>query len=52
VRLLWLVGAAMVMFAVGVIVVIRADNLNDHLLGGVAVLGALAVVVANVTGEK
>jgi hypothetical protein len=50
-RTLWLIFVAMVMFTAGVVVFVRASSLNDHLLAGVAILGALAVVVANVTGK-
>lgn len=50
-RQLWLVFMAMVMFTAGAAVYINGGDLNDHILGGVAILGALAVVVANVTGN-
>lgn len=50
-RLAWLVIVAMVMFAAGVIVYVRGGNANEHILGGVAILGAVAIVVANVTGD-
>jgi hypothetical protein len=50
-RLVYLVVMAMAMFTVGVIVVVTARDLNDHLLGGAAILGAIAVVLANVFGE-
>jgi len=49
-RQLWLVLMAMIMFAAGVAVYINGGNFNDHVLGGVAILGALAVVIANVAG--
>lgn len=50
-RTLWLVFVSMLMFATGVAVFITAEDTPDHLLAGVAVLGALAVVVANVNGK-
>lgn len=48
-RTLYLVGLAMIMFAAGVFVQVTADSLNERVLAGVAVLGSLAVVLANVT---
>lgn len=47
-RTLWLVVVAMTMFAAGLVVFIAAKDLGEHVLAGVAMLGALAIVVANV----
>lgn len=51
-RVLWLVGFAMVMFTAGVFVQFSAQDASDHVLGGVAILGAFAVIVANVDGKQ
>lgn len=50
-RLAELVIIAMVMFTLGVLVFAFANDTSEHLLGGAAILGAIAVVVANVTGN-
>jgi hypothetical protein len=42
---------AMVMFTAGIAVYVNGGNFNDHVLAGVAILGALAVVIANVVGN-
>jgi len=47
-RTLWLVFMAMLMFATGIVVFVTAKDLGEHLLAGVAIVGALAVVIANV----
>lgn len=49
-RIVWLVLLAMTMFAAGVIVWVRANDTDEHILAGVAILGAIAVVLANVNG--
>jgi hypothetical protein len=51
-RTLWLVIVAMIMFAAGVFVVVGGRDMEERVLGGVAILGALAVVVTNVTNGK
>lgn len=51
-RTLWLVVVAMIMFAAGAFVVAFGTNRQERILGAVAVLGSLAVVVANVGNGK
>ena len=46
-RALWLIGVGMLMFTGGVAVIVTAKSTSDNILGAIAVLGALAVVVAN-----
>jgi len=50
-RTLWLVLIAMIMFAAGAFVVIEARDSGERVLGGIALLGAIAVVVTNVVGN-
>jgi len=50
-RIAELVIIAMLMFTVGVLVFVFAKDTSEHLLGGAAILGAIAVVVANVRGN-
>lgn len=51
-RTVWLVVFAMAMFTAGVIVMLTARTLIDYLLGGTAILGSLAVIVANINGKE
>ena len=41
----------MAMFAGGVVVVLVAETDAEYVLGSIAILGAIAVVVANVNGK-
>jgi peptidoglycan/LPS O-acetylase OafA/YrhL len=50
-RTIFLVLVAMVMFAAGLFVFISANDREERILGGIAVLGSVAVVVANVVGN-
>ena len=50
-RTAWLVIVAMLMFSAGAAVQTLADDTADRILGAVAILGAIAVVVANVNGK-
>lgn len=50
-RTLWLVAIAMLMFAGGVVVFVRANDVDEHVLAGAAILGALAIVVTSVNGK-
>ena len=50
-RTIWLVLVAMIMFTAGVSVYVNGGGFNDHVLAGVAILGSLAVVIANVRGN-
>src|SRR5215471_876089 len=51
-RMLWLVFVAMVMFTIGVGVFLAANDRVEHVLGAACVLGAIAVIVANVANGK
>lgn len=50
-RTYYLIAMAMLMFTAGVVVQIAAESLSDRVLAGVAIVGALAVVLANVNGK-
>ena len=50
-RTLLLMGLAMVMFAGGAAVQLTANDAAEHVLGGLAILGAVAIVIAHVSGN-